>query len=214
MNQVISKAIIDNAYTYEQFRNKVKELYDQGKPTSGEETNMPLLEFTRLNMKRMDRNERSNKLNEEVKDALQNFPKPIYWVVLAEGWCGDVAENLPVIHKMADATDKVDLRIILRDQNPEIMDRYLTNGGRSIPKLIALEQESLNELGTWGPRPKELQEFVEKKKAEKAPNQSKKEWVNNIHEVMHKWYAKDKGKTLQDEMLALIDEWKKEAVAL
>ncbi len=206
MSQLINHELLNQAYSYEDFRARVKNLYDQGKPTSGENSEMPLLEFTALNLNRLDRNEKTNKVKDEVKDKLQNLPFKCYWLVLAEGWCGDVAENLPIIKKMAEITENVELKIIFRDQNLEIMDQYLTNGGRSIPKLICLEAESLKELGTWGPRPKPLQDYIVQMKESKDPDQPKKEWVNQIHEYMHKWYAKDRGETLQDELLSMMEE--------
>lgn len=214
MTHTISREALQNAYTYQEFRNLVKELYDQGRPTSGEDMDMPLLEFTKVNMKRMDRLEKTLEVKEEVKQALDALPSKIYWVVLAEGWCGDVAQNLPVIHQMAESSDNVTLKILLRDENLDVMDQYLTNGGRSIPKLICLDAQTLTELGTWGPRPKPLQDFVLKKKEEKPPEQPKKEWVEEIHEYMHKWYAEDNGQSLQDEFLGLIEDWQKTTAKL
>lgn len=207
MSQLISQEHLHNAHTYESFRNEVSGLYEQGKPTSGEDSDMPLLEFTKLNINRMDRNEKSNKVKDEVAEKIQNLPFQVYWLVLAEGWCGDVAENLPIIKKMADTSDNVDLKVLYRDQNLDIMDQYLTNGGRSIPKLIAMKGGSLRELSTWGPRPQPLQEYVEEMKNNKDPNQPKKDFVNEIHEAMHKWYAKDRGQTLQDEFSPMVEEW-------
>ncbi len=207
MSNKITKELIDKGYTYEEFKERVKNLYDEGKPTSGEDSDMPLLEFTNLNLNRMKRNEKTNKVKPEVEANLKQLSTPCYWLVLVEGWCGDVAENLPILNKMADVTANVELKLIFRDQNLDIMDRYLTNGGRSIPKLICLDKNSLKELGTWGPRPKPLQEYIEQMKAKKDPDQSKKDFVNAIHESMHSWYAKDKGETLQDEFLTLVKDW-------
>ena len=80
-------------------------------------------------------------------------------LVIAEDWCGDASNTVPVVAKLADAVPGLELRVILRDANPEVMDRYLTNGSRSIPVVIALD-ENYQELGHWGPRPTELQAWV------------------------------------------------------
>ena len=79
--------------------------------------------------------------------------------MIAEDWCGDASSTVPVLAKLADAVPGLELRVILRDQHPEVMDRYLTNGSRSIPIVIALD-EQFRELGHWGPRPRELQAWV------------------------------------------------------
>lgn len=207
MSDTITNGLLDNAFDYDEFKEKVKSLYEDGRPTSGEDSDMPLLEFTNLNLNRMKRNEKTNKVKYEVEANLQKLSKKCYWLVLVEGWCGDVAENLPIIKKMADTTDNLELKLIFRDQNLGIMDQYLTNGGRSIPKLICLDQNNLEELGSWGPRPKPLQDYIEKMKAEKDPNQSKKDFVDTIHEGMHSWYAKDQSETLQEEFLYMIRHW-------
>ena len=91
----------------------------------------------------------------------------------------------------------------MRDDNLPIMDEYLTNGGRSIPKLIALKSANLEELGTWGPRPAPVQNLMMAFK--ENPNGQKKEDLNI---EIQKWYAKDRTQTLQQEMLSLIEAWK------
>lgn len=210
MSEVITRDVLNNALNYEGFKQRVKELYDHGRPTSGEDADAPLLEFTELNLNRLSRNEKSNKVKPDLQSFLASFPKPMYWLVLAEGWCGDVAENLPIIHKLAAENDHITLGIIFRDQNSSIMDQYLTNGGRSIPKLIILDAETREELGNWGPRPRELQDWVNEKQKERDQFETKMDWVNSIHEGMHKWYGKDKGQTLQLELHQLLEEASKQ----
>ena len=208
-NQIITHERIEEAITYEDFRELVKELYEEGKTTSGTpQGDIPLLEFTRMNMQRMNRLDKQVELKDEVINELQSITGKWYWVTLVEGWCGDVAQNLPIIAKMADFTDNVALKLILRDQYPDIIDQYLTNGGRSIPKLICLRASDLEELGTWGPRPEPVQEMVLEVKRLKASDTPKKELVDEYHEKMHKWYAEDKGQTIQDEFAGKIKEWK------
>lgn len=204
MASTISRQLLDNAMSYEEFKQRVSDLYEEGRPTSGEDADAPLLEFTKLNINRMSRNEKSNKVNPDLASLLSNFPKNMYWLVLAEGWCGDVAESLPILYNLTKSHDHIQLGIIFRDQNLDIMDQYLTNGGRGIPKLIMLDNDNLEELGHWGPRPEPLQTYVEEKKQEQDQYETKMDWVNSIHEAMHKWYAKDKGQTLQEEIKAIL----------
>jgi hypothetical protein len=125
---------------------------------------------------------------------------PLTWVVLAESWCADAAQNLPVFAKIAEGNPNVKLRILLRDENPEIMNQYLTNGSKSIPKLICLD-ENLNELGTWGPRPKFLQDWLYENKT------NPKMEMSELKEQFQIWYTKDKGQTLQKEMILLMKAW-------
>ena len=207
MRNAIQKKHIDKAYDYKSFKKLVDDLLEEGRATSGNDSDMPLTEFTKLNVRRMSRIDKTLELKDELKDELRNLNDKWYWVVLAEGWCGDVSQNLPVIAKMAEASANIELKILLRDQNLDVMDQYLTDGGRSIPKLICLEADSLKELGTWGPRPEVLQKMVMEAKEKKDPDQPRKEWVDDIHEKMHKWYADDKGETIQGEFIDLIKQW-------
>jgi len=93
----------------------------------------------------------------------------------------------------------IELKFLLRDENPELMDQYLTNGkSRSIPKLIAVDENN-EELFNWGPRPKILQEMFYHMKANAITN-------DTIKEEMHRWYAKDKTVTTQKEILELLKQ--------
>jgi hypothetical protein len=90
--------------------------------------------------------------SEELRDAVSDVAHPQLWMVLTEPWCGDSAFLLPIIAKAASLSDHITLRILLRDDNLDIMDQYLTDGGRSIPKLVSFSEDG-DELFTWGPRP-------------------------------------------------------------
>ena len=114
-------------------------------------------------------------------------------LVIAEDWCGDASNTVPVIAKFADQVSGLELRVIMRDQNPEVMDRYLTNGSRSIPIVIALD-ESFNEIGHWGPRPSELQAWVMANRGT-VPKAE-------LYPQVRKWYARDRGETTIREVLA------------
>jgi len=113
-------------------------------------------------------------------------------LVLAEDWCGDASSTIPVLARLASEVPGLELRIILRDQNPAVMDRYLTRGARSIPIVIALDAD-FKELGHWGPRPRLLQAWV----AENRPLMPKEQLFPQVRQ----WYARDRGETTLREVL-------------
>ncbi|MDW7695661.1 thioredoxin family protein [Flammeovirgaceae bacterium SG7u.111] len=193
---VISKETIEQAFTYQQYRNLLDQLFEEGK-TTGPNQSEAMLEYAKINQQRMKRLDKTTKLSEEVLAAVQQLEKKVVWLVLTEGWCGDAAQNLPIINKIAEASSNIELRLILRDENLEIMDAYLTNGGRSIPKLIALDAETLEELGTWGPRPEPVQAIVNENREKGTP-------YHEYSTQIHKWYATDKTLSLQKEMVELM----------
>lgn len=115
-------------------------------------------------------------------------------LVIAEDWCGDASSTIPILARFADAVPGMELRILRRDEYPELMDRYLTNGSRSIPIVIVLD-EAFRELGHWGPRPAELQAWV----LANRPHVPKAE----LYPQVRKWYARDRGETTLREVLAV-----------
>ena len=142
-------------------------------------------------------------INEDLSALIQSIDKPLIFLVLAEAWCGDVAQNLPTIHKMVDLNPNWQMRIVWRDENLDLMNQYLTNGGISIPKVIVLDATSFEELTVWGPRPAEVQAMVmDYKKDQKGIP-----YMEFVKEV-HLWYAKDKGQRLQGEWKAIFDSLK------
>jgi hypothetical protein len=115
-------------------------------------------------------------------------------LVIAEDWCGDASSTVPMLARFADAAPGLELRVLRRDEHTELMDRYLTNGSRSIPIVIALD-ESYRELGHWGPRPSVLQAWV----MENRPVVPKAE----LYPQIRKWYARDRGETTLREVLTV-----------
>ena len=205
---MITTELIKKGFSYESFRNLVDNLLADGKATSGNNSEFPLLEFTKSNVQRMDNLDRAVVLMPELMEELQELSEKWIWIVLAEGWCGDVAQNLPVIAKIAKVTENIELKILLREENPEVMEAYLTNGGKAIPKLICLTVDTLREKGTWGPRQEPVQEMVMELKEKKKNNTNIKELVERYHNTMHKWYDDDKSQTIQKEFLHIVKYWK------
>jgi len=200
-DQIITPEIIDQAMDYEAYRSMIDDLLEEGKTTGTNHSDV-IIDYTKMNVQRMKRLDKQVELSESLQEELEALDRKRIWLVLTEAWCGDAAQNVPVIAKMAEQTDNIDLKFILRDENLEIMDEYLTNGGRSIPKLVCLDAETLDELGSWGPRPAEAQQKAMQWKKDESI--SKEEWA----EKLHKWYASDKTEQLQDEFEELIAGWK------
>jgi hypothetical protein len=169
--------------------------------TSGPQQTEALAAYTKLNAQRMRRLRKTTRLTPALTEALAQVKRPQLWLGLTEAWCGDAAQNLPVLFAMSEATPQVELRLLYRDEHPELMDQFLTEGARSIPKLIALDRESGELLGTWGPRPAPVQDQVIAYKA--APHAPYEVFVQ---EVQH-WYNQDKTQALQSEMVALLAQW-------
>jgi len=205
---IITAGHIEKGYSYKSFRNIVDDLLAEGKATSGNNSEFPLLEFTKSNVQRMNNLDKTVALMPELIEELQELSERWIWIVLAEGWCGDVAQNLPVIAKIAEVTENIELKILLREENPEVMDAYLTNGGKAVPKLICLTADTMREKGNWGPRPEPVQKMVMELKEEKKNNIDLKELVERYHNTMHKWYDEDKSQTIQKEFLHIVKYWK------
>ena len=155
---------LTNSYTFESYKDLVHELVANGK-TSGPDQRQDLIHFTELNAKRMKRIEKTTVLTDDLKKEISCIQEPMTWVLLSEAWCGDAAQIVPVLGKIASESDQIDLKIVLRDEHLDIMNHYLTNGGRSIPKLICLDQQE-QEIFVWGPRPATIQQVVNVTKAE------------------------------------------------
>jgi hypothetical protein len=145
----------------------------------------------------MNRLEKTIVVLPEIINKLQNLDKKYIWLVLSEGWCGDAAQIVPVIHKMAEVTDKIELKIALRDDNDVVMQHFLTNGGKAIPKLIVLDAESLEVVADWGPRPYDAKQLIIDYKATHGV-------VDETAKIeLQKWYLHDKGVSIQQEIVEM-----------
>lgn len=194
---MITQKLLDESYTYATYSKLIDTLLAEGK-TTGDNHSEDMIAYTKMNVHRMKRLEKKPELNEKLRQRLQKVEKPQTWLVIGEAWCGDVAQNLPTIQKMADASEAISLKIVLRDEHPDLIKKYAYNGTLSIPRIIALTDE-LEELWVWGPRPKECQDLMMELKTRDDLDVWKKA------ELVHKWYAKDKTKTLQKEFYDLLE---------
>jgi len=192
----MNKLSYKRSFDYESYWNLIKELIPQ-KKTTGENHSEEFLQYTQINMRRSERVDKTLILNESLVNRLKNIQAAQTWLVITEWWCGDSSQSLPVIAKMAAVSPLIELKIILRDENPEIIDLYLTNGGRSIPKLIAFHKDKEipgEEIFIWGPRPEIVQQMYTDFKAQPGEKD-----MHAFHEQIHLWYAKDKQQSIQNE---------------
>lgn len=186
------------SFGYHEFVAYVDALLLQGK-TTGENHSPKFLEFTHLNQQRSHRVYKHTEINADLAEAVQQLQGKYRFMVIAEAWCGDVPQNLPVIAKVAELNPNIHLEIILRDENPEIMDQFTTDGGRAIPILVVMDALTGHVITRWGPRPEPAQKMVRDYKAltEKPP-------YSEFTKEVQLWYAHDKTQTLQAELLKLV----------
>lgn len=196
MNDIIKESL-SRSFTYSEYRNTVVSLLKEGKST-GHVQSTHLLHYTELNQTRMNRLNKTIVISEDIAHKLQTLKSEYIWLVISEGWCGDAAQLLPIFNKMENLSDKIEMKIVLRDDNPELMRLFLTNGGKSIPKLIILDKETLNILADWGPRPKGAAKLLTDYKEEVG-------FIDEaIKNQLQLWYLKDKGLSTQKEIAELL----------
>lgn len=195
MNEVEVKEL-NNSLTYLEFRTFVTEAL-QNNPEKLH-LSADYLPYAELNEARLHRLDKTLQVENEVALVMENLTNDYIWLVISECWCGDAAQSVPMLNKMAELTDKVELRILFRDQNLELMDQYLTHGGRAIPKLLVVDKESLKVLGHWGPRPADAVKLVADYKAEHG------QFDEDGIILLNKWYTKDKGHQVQQEVAELM----------
>ncbi len=184
------------AYTYPEFRALVGTLAAAHR-TSGPDQNPVFLRLTVQNQAHLD-----------AAYALPLLPAllakvqalaPEQWLVLGEAWCPDTAHSLPILaHLAAESGGRVTLHVVLRSDHPALMAAHQTDGKNSIPKLIRYEAATGAEVGTWGPRPAEAQVLGVRLHADPTLH------VNEITKGMNAWYTADGGRSLQQELLALL----------
>lgn len=193
------KEYLEKAMTFAEYIKLIDDLLLDGK-TTGPNQSEAMVGYGKLNRQRMHRLEKTVVLNDSLIAKAKNAGSKWIWLVITEGWCGDAAQNIPIIEKIAAENPNIETRYVLRDENLDLMNKYLTNGARSIPKLIALDAETLQEIGTWGPRPQPAMDLFHELRdlgLEKPV----------IMENIQRWYIGDKNQTLQREFEELITKW-------
>jgi len=192
----IIQSALQNSHSYTEYRNIVSKLIREGKST-GNEQSADLLHYSELNEIRMKRLEKTLKLDAEVEKTLQNITSKQTWLIISEGWCGDAAQILPIIKLMSEASENIDLKLVFRDENEELMNLFLTNGAKSIPKLLILDEKK-NLINHWGPRPEAAKNLIINYKANHGI-------VDETAKIaLQKWYLDDKGISIMKEIVTIL----------
>ncbi|MCL6267538.1 thioredoxin family protein [Flagellimonas myxillae] len=183
---------IGKGISYQEYREMVHQLAQQ-RQTTGPEQLESLINYTELNDRRMNRWDKTLKIPADLQERIAQIGTKVTFLVLTESWCGDAAPSLPVINKIVELNPNFELKIVLRDENLDLMDLFLTNESRSIPKVIMMERENQQLIGEWGPRPSIATQMVEDYKKEHG------KLTTEFKQDLQMWYNKDKGQnTLRD----------------
>jgi hypothetical protein len=182
-------------YTWQEYLNRFDTILKQTNPTAPYD-NPDYFNYLKLNESRQKRWLKKNTLNNEIKTKLLSIKEEQNWIIITEPWCGDAAHSIPFLKMMADINPLITLKFVWRDEPPFLIEEYLTNGGKSVPKLIVRNSNN-KDLFTWGPRPKECQNLYLQLKEEKAD-------FERMKIELQQWYNKDKGNTIQQEILDIL----------
>lgn len=195
MEKILENSL-SQAVDYATYRQDIRELLAGVQYAEGVNAD-PLIHYTLLNETRMDRLEKTIKIDEKPIGQLNALSEKYTWLVISEGWCGDAAQILPVLFKMAESTPKIEMKIVFRDRDEALMDLFLTHGARSIPKVIVLDAQN-RVVADWGPRPEGAVELIARHKAAKGliDDEAKSE--------LQLWYLHDKGRSTVNELVALM----------
>lgn len=186
---------MENITTWEKYLDKFEEVLAQETPQPPYDDPM-YLDYFKLNRSRQRRWLKTAEINADLTQIIKSLDKKQTWYLITEPWCGDAAHNVPFIYKMTELNPNIELKIVWRDTAPYMIEDYLTNGGKSIPKLV-IRDENEKDLHVWGPRPAECQTLYEQLKAENADFEKQKIELQN-------WYNKDKGQSVQKEFVEML----------
>jgi len=148
-------------------------------------------DYVKMNHSRMNRWLKNIEIDADLQNKLSSIGDTQDWYLITEPWCGDAAHSVPLIYLMSQLNNNIHLHLVLRDDNHDFIDQYLTNGGRSIPKLVARNGNG-EDIFVWGPRPKDLAVIHAKLKAENAD-------FDTINQTLQTWYNHNKGVDIQHE---------------
>lgn len=188
---------LKKSLSYQDYRTLLSRLVEEN-ATTGTNQSEALINYTALNDRRMKRWDKMVKISEADKITIKNATVNQTWIVLTESWCGDAAHVIPVINKVAELNTGINLQLVMRDENEQLMDLFLTNGGKSIPKLIQFDNTTKTVLNSYGPRPTEATKLV---------NDFKKKHgtlTAEFKEDLQRWYNKDKGQNVIKDLVELI----------
>ncbi|MBK7682916.1 MAG: thioredoxin family protein [Bacteroidetes bacterium] len=191
--------ILNHSMSYSDYLSLIDSLLLQGK-TTGEDQSIAHVQTAPLNRQRIKRLDKTAIISEDLKLKVDQLQIPISFLILTEGWCGDASQSVPYIHKIAaESKGKIKDYYLLRDENLELMNQFLTDGSKAIPKLIAFHSVTGDFLFSWGPRPTAIQHWYMNLK--KDSSLSKEE----LSLQLHQYYTNDKGQKLQEDFIELFN---------
>tara|TARA_E500000318_G_scaffold47531_1_gene44739 strand:- start:969 stop:1631 length:663 start_codon:yes stop_codon:yes gene_type:complete len=193
----IVQEYISNGMDYARYLELVSQLAKNGK-TTGNEQSEAMVNYTKLGDRRMVRWEKTFKIPEAIQQKLESLDRELVFLALTESWCGDAAASLPIINKIAEANPNITLKVVLRDESLDLMDTFLTNGARSIPKVIILDKSNNEIMGEWGPRPSIATQMVADFKREHG------KLTAEFKQDLQVWYNKNKGQNILEDILELL----------
>ncbi|MBU2950715.1 thioredoxin family protein [Tamlana agarivorans] len=196
MNSIIKESF-ERSMSYEAYRTLVKQLVDEHSNTGVNKTE-ELANFTKLNDRRMKRWDKTIKLSQEAEQRILGFKEKVTWLVITESWCGDAAHVLPALYKVASLSDNIDFKVVIRDENLQLMDQYLTNGSAAIPKVIVIDDETGDVLNTYGPRPSEAANYVKRFLAKNG------KLTPAFKADLQHWYNDNKGQNVIEDVTQLL----------
>ena len=191
------ESAIETALDYPSYMNLMQELVHKEMSTGIEQSDA-LANYTLLNNKRMQRLNKILSVSAEIQTSIKNDPRDIRFLVLSESWCGDAAQSLPMVSKIAACHPNWSVSLISRDEHPAIMDAYLTNGRRSIPKVLILDKNTSEVLVDWGPRPAVATKMAADYKEIHGSLDA------DFKQSLQLWYNKDKGQSTLEDFIALL----------
>ncbi|MEO0338470.1 MAG: thioredoxin family protein [Bacteroidota bacterium] len=204
MNPTIDPKLRQHTLTYQEYHDLMAELVTHS--SKGRYTES-LINYTRMNIIRMERLDKTTKLQGLSNERLASVDRALYWYVLTEPWCGDAAQILPVLEKLQALNPNIVMGMLLRDDHLDLMDQFLTDGTRSIPKVIITDAKTHQVLGTWGPRP-----FIAHGMMMKGlttwrameEGEEKRLFHRDLYTKLQKWYARDKTTSIQEEFTEVL----------
>ncbi len=196
--ELIEQGLADS-YSYQEYKDLIKSLLSKNKSTGHNQTEA-LTNYSMLNDRRMKRLDKTIKIEDDIRKAFSSKKIEATFLVISEGWCGDAAQTLPVINKLVELNEGIDLKIVLRDDHDDLMNNFLTNGGKAIPKLIMYDANTKEILNTWGPRPSVATQMVHDYKTKHGALDAK------FKEDLQVWYNSDKGKNTASDILQLLNK--------
>lgn len=197
MNPIIKESV-NRGVSYKDYRDLVKKLANENS-NSGLEKTVALADYTKLNDRRMKRWDKTIKVSEEAQQKIAAVNQNLTWLIITESWCGDAAHVIPVLNKIAELNSKIDIKLVLRDENLALMDMFLTNGGRAIAKVIMLNTDTGEVLNTFGPRPSEATSLVN------AYKEKHGKLTPGFKEDLQHWYNKNKGQNIVDDIISILN---------